>query len=138
MSLTLVTGLWNIGRDQLNEGWSRSYQHYLEKFSQLLKLDYNMIIFGDEELLKFVTNKREYHNTQFILKDLSWFKNNEYFDKIQSIRNNPEWFNQVGWLSESTQSKLEYYNPLVMSKMFLLHDAKILDKFAFVNIIKTM
>ncbi len=129
MNLTLVTGLWDIGRDQLQEGWSRNFNHYLEKFSQLLELDYNMIIFGDEELLKFVTNKREYHNTQFILKDLSWFKNNEYFDKIQSIRNNPEWFNQVGWLSESTQSKLEYYNPLVMSKMFLLHDAKILDKF---------
>jgi len=88
-----------------------------------------MIIFGDEELLEFVTNKREYHNTQFIIRNLDWFKTNEYFDKIQSIRNNPEWFNQVGWLSESTQSKLEYYNPLVMSKMFLLHDAKILDKF---------
>jgi hypothetical protein len=129
MNLTLVTGLWDIGRDQLQEGWSRTFNHYLEKFSQLLELDYNMIIFGDEELLEFVSNKREYHNTQFILKDLSWFKNNEYFDKIQSIRNNPEWFNQVGWLSESTQSKLEYYNPLVMSKMFLLHDAKILDKF---------
>lgn len=128
-NLTLVTGLWDIGRDRLQEGWSRTFSHYLEKFSQLLELEYNMIIFGDEELLEFVTNKREYHNTQFILKDLSWFKNNQYFDKIQSIRNNPEWFNQVGWLSESTQARLEYYNPLVMSKMFLLHDAKILDKF---------
>jgi len=35
----------------------------------------------------------------------------------------------TGWLSESTQAKLELYNPLVMSKVFLLHDAKILDKF---------
>jgi len=33
------------------------------------------------------------------------------------------------WLADSTQSKLEMYNPLVMSKMFLLNDAKILDKF---------
>ena len=58
MNLTLVTGLWDIGRDQLQEGWSRTYNHYLEKFSQLLDLDYNMIIFGDSELQEFVNNKR--------------------------------------------------------------------------------
>ena len=39
MNLTLVTGLWDIGRDQLQEGWSRTFNHYLEKFSQLLELD---------------------------------------------------------------------------------------------------
>ena len=50
-------------------------------------------------------------------------------NKIQSIRTNPDWYNQVGWLAESTQAKLEMYNPIVMSKMFLLHDAVILDKF---------
>jgi hypothetical protein len=129
MSLTLVTGLWNIGRDQLNEGWSRSYQHYLEKFSQLLSIDCNLIIFGDSELEQFVKEKRNPSKTQFILRDLSWFKNNEYYNKIQKIRQNPEWYNQVGWLTDSTQAKLEMYNPLVMSKVFLLHDAKILDRF---------
>jgi len=35
-----------------------------------------------------------------------------------------------GWLKDSTQAKLELYNPLVMSKMFLLNDAKILDSFS--------
>jgi hypothetical protein len=128
-NITLVTGLWNIGRDQLNEGWSRSYQHYLEKFSQLLSIDCNLIIFGDSELEQFVKERRDPAKTQFILRDLSWFKNNEYYDKIQKIRQNPEWYNQVGWLTDSTQAKLEMYNPLVMSKVFLLHDAKILDRF---------
>ena len=33
--VTIVTGLWDIKRDELTEGWSRSYEHYLEKFSQL-------------------------------------------------------------------------------------------------------
>ena len=46
-NITLVTGLWNIGRDSLQEGWSRSFQHYLDKFKQLLDVDVNMIIFGD-------------------------------------------------------------------------------------------
>lgn len=127
--VTLVTGLWDIGRGNLQEGWSRSFQYYLEKFQQLLQIKDNMIIFGDEELQKFVFQHRTQENTQFILRNLEWFKNNQYYDKIQKIRNNPNWYGQVGWLEDSTQSKLEMYNPLVMSKMFLLHDAKILDKF---------
>jgi len=127
--ITLVTGLWDIGRGDLDEGWSRSYQHYLDKFKELLSVNNNLIIFGDQELKTFVSQHRDDSNTQFILRDLSWFKNNEYYPIIQSIRTNPEWFNQVGWLGGSTQSKLEMYNPLVMSKVFLLNDAKILDKF---------
>jgi hypothetical protein len=130
MITTLVTGLWDLGRNDLTEGWSRSYEsHYLKKFDELLKIENNLIIYGDSELEKFVWERRNQSNTQFINRDLTWFKNNEFYDKIQKIRTNPEWYNQVGWLSESTQARLEMYNPLVMGKMFLLHDAKILDKF---------
>lgn len=128
-NITLVTGIWDIGRNDLTEGWSRPYQHYLDKFSQLLDAEENMIIFGDEELREFVFQKRNHENTQFILRPLSWFTESEFFPMIQKIRNNPEWYNQVGWLKESTQARLENYNPLVMSKVFLLHDAKIMDQF---------
>ena len=128
-NITLVTGIWNIGRDELKEGWSRPFQHYLDKFSQLLDVDANMIIFGDEELKDFVFSKRSRENTQFITRPLSWFRDNEFFDMIQKIRNSESWSNQVGWLKESTQARLENYNPLVMSKVFLLNDAKIMDQF---------
>ena len=128
-NITLVTGLWNIGRENLEEGWSRSFSHYLEKFEQLLKVEENLIIFGEKELEEFVWERREQSNTQFILRDKSWFIENEFYDKIQKIRTNPEWYNQSGWLKESTQGRLEMYNPLVMSKMFLLNDARIFDKF---------
>jgi O-methyltransferase len=126
---TIVTGLWNIGRDKLDGNWSRSFDYYLNKFAELLKTDVNMIIFGDETLQEFVNQHRDMSNTQFVLRSLEWFKSNEYYSLIQQIRNNPEWYNQVGWLKDSTQAKLELYNPLVMSKLFLLNDAKILDKF---------
>lgn len=129
MSITLVTGLWNINRDSLSEGWSRSYDHYLSKFRQLLEVENNMIIFGDKELEDFVFSIRNNNNTQFIVRNTEWFKN-EFYDKIQHIRNSTGWKTQAAWLPESTQGKLEMYNPLVMSKMFLLHDAKILDKFS--------
>ena len=75
--ITLVTGLWDIGRGEMTDGWSRSYEHYLDKFSQLLKVENNMIIFGDQRLKEFVFQHREEHNTQFILKNVDWFKNNE-------------------------------------------------------------
>jgi len=127
---TIVTGLWDLGRDALSEGWSRSYEnHYLQKFDQLLDMENNMIIFGDSELESFVFKKRTQENTLFVRRNLDWFKNNAYFEKIQNIRNNTSWLEQAGWLKYSTQAKLEYYNPLVMSKMFLLNDAVILDRF---------
>jgi hypothetical protein len=128
-NITLVTGLWDIGRGNLSEGWSRPFDTYLNKFEELLKYDGNIIIFGDQSLIDFAKKIRSEINTQFIVRDLEWFKNNDYYQKIQDIRSNPEWFNQAGWLKDSTQSKLEMYNPLVMSKMFLLNDARILDKF---------
>jgi hypothetical protein len=127
-NITLVTGLWNIKRDSLSEGWSRSFEHYLEKFEQLLKVDNNMIIFGDPELEEFVYKHRPIENTQFIPRTQEWFKN-EFYDKIQTIRTNPNWYNQTSWLPESTQARLDMYNPLVMSKMFLLNDARIMDVF---------
>ena len=132
--ITLVTGIWDIGRSDLTEGWSRPYQHYLDKFNSLLDTPENMIIFGEESLREFVFKKRNEENTQFIVRNLDWFRNNEFFEKIQKIRTNPDWYNQVGWLRDSTQARLENYNPLVMSKVFLLHDAKILDKFDSENL----
>jgi len=129
MGVTLVTGLWNIKRDELTQGWSRTFQHYLDKFEQLLQVENPMIIFGDSDLESFVFARRSHENTLFIARSQDWLKNNEFYDKIQEIRNNPEWYNLAGWLPESTQAKLEMYNPLVMSKMFLLNDARIMDPF---------
>ena len=128
-NITLVTGIWDIGRGSLTEGWSRPYQHYLDKFEKLLEVEENLIIFGDEELKEFVFKRRNSNNTQFIVRPLSWFTNSEFFPMIQKIRTNESWSNQTGWLKESTQARLENYNPLVMSKVFLLHDAKIMDQF---------
>jgi len=128
-NITLVTGIWDIGRGSLTEGWSRPFQHYLDKFEKLLEVEENLIIFGDEELREFVFERRKPETTQFIVRPLSWFTSSEFFPLIQKIRTNEDWSNQVGWLKESTQARLENYNPLVMSKVFLLHDAKIMDQF---------
>jgi len=46
---TIVTGIWNIKRDELSEGWSRTYQHYLNNLEKLMKVSDNMIIYIEEE-----------------------------------------------------------------------------------------
>jgi len=127
-NLTLVTGLWDIKRSELSKDWSRSYDHYLEKFKQLLLVENNMIIFGESDLQDFVFEHRDRANTQFIVRSQEWFKN-EFFEKIQKIRTDENWLLGAGWLQESTQARLEMYNPLVMSKVFLLNDANIMDQF---------
>ena len=126
LGVTLVTGLWNINRSDLSDGWARTFEHYLIKFDELLKTKNNMIIFGDSELEDFVWERRSKNNTQYIIRDSIWFKSSVPYDKIQKIRNNPEWFNQSGWLVDSTQAKLEMYNPLVMSKCFYYMMLKLL------------
>lgn len=126
--VTLVTGLWDIRRDTLSEGWSRSYDFYLEKFRQLLDVPNNLIVFGDQHLREFVFTVRSEHNTQFIERTQDWFIN-EFYETIQAIRTDQNWYTQAAWLAESTQARLAMYNPLVLSKPFLLHDAKLLDRF---------
>jgi len=128
--ITLVTGLWDIKRDELAEGWSRTFNHYLTNFEKLLQVDCNMIIYIEKKYESWVLERRDSKNTMVFVREQDWFKSNEsIYNNIQKIRTNPNWYNLSGWLKESTQARLEMYNPLVMSKMFLLNDAKIMDKF---------
>lgn len=126
--VTLVTGFWDIGRGELKENWARSRNQYYNKLDALLETDCNFIIFGEEHLEKFVKERTSPDRIQFIFRSKDWFKE-PFYDKVQEIRTNPEWFNQATWLPDSTQAQLDMYNPLVMSKMFLLNDARVFDKF---------
>jgi len=130
IKVTIVTGIWDIRRNELSDGWNRQFEHYLNNLEKLMKTEDNMIIFIESKYKQFVEDRRKKQNTFIIIRELEWFKSNqEIFNKIQEIRNNSEWYNQAGWLKDSTQAKLEMYNPIVMSKIFLLNDASILDPF---------
>jgi hypothetical protein len=125
---TLVTGIWDLGRSGLEEGWSRKFDHYVDHFKRLLEAtrDTNMCVFIDQENENIVWDIRDKSNTAVIHQPAKSFNSSffPFFDKVQSIRTNPSWYDQVGWLKESTQAKMEWYNPMVMSKMFMLHNAK--------------
>jgi hypothetical protein len=124
--LTIVTGLWDISRV------GRSFDHYIENFNKFLDIPVNMFIYVPKDLEHLVWEKRDKSNTHVRVFELEDIKNNFYqpfWDKTQEIRTNPEWLNQTGWLAGSPQASNEWYNPIVQSKMFMLHDAKILNVF---------
>ena len=79
-NLTIVTGLWNIGRD------GRPFTHYLQHFNHFLDIDANLFLYIPKELEEMVWAKRSKSNTfvkvgcflfiktrsGFFLSPLSW------------------------------------------------------------------
>lgn len=127
---TIVTGIWDLKRDTLGDSFKRPFKHYLDRFEELLQTDTPMIIFIEKQYEDFVWERRNRENTYVIHKEVKEFKEwFEFYDRVQEIRSNPEWYNKASWLAESTQAGLELYNPMVMSKMFMLNDAKISNPF---------
>jgi hypothetical protein len=126
--LTVVTGLWNIGRP------GRDFSHYIEHFNKFLEIPVNMFIYIPAEYEYLVWEKRSKQNTYVKIMELEDVKNlyKPFWDRTQNIRTNPDWFNQTGeqgWLVGSPQAHLEWYNPIVQSKMFMLSDASIWNPF---------
>lgn len=128
-NVTFVTGLWDMGRGNL-ESFKRSFDNYLENFERLLSLDINLVIFAPDYLNDFILSRRSLTNTVIVKRNNEDFKQSfDFYDRVQHIRTNSDWYNQVGWLAESPQARLELYNPVVMSKMFMLHTAVIYKNF---------
>jgi hypothetical protein len=126
--LTIAPGLWNIGRD------GRPFTHYIQHFNNFLDIDANLFLYIPKELESLVWEKRKKENTYVKIYELEDVKRmyDPFWNKTQEIRNNPQWYNQTGeggWLKSSPQAALEWYNPIVQSKMFLLNDVTIWNPF---------
>lgn len=124
--ITYVTGLWNLNREGRDfEEW------YLPAFKQLLSLDINLYIFGPADLESVVWETRSHDNTVFYRMELEDIKNyySVHWDNTQKIRTDPAWVGQAGWMANSPQYKLEYYNPIVMSKYPMVNDVSLRNPF---------
>lgn len=124
-NLTVVTGIWDLKREDAGEGFQRVFSHYIKHFQKLLASDYNLVIFIDPDQEHIVWESgRSKENTLVLHKATDSFKTDfPFYDLVKDIRSKEEWLNQVGWLKDSTQATLDLYNPMVMSKMFMLNDA---------------
>lgn len=130
-NITVVTGIWNLKRDKAGKGFQRPFKHYTDKFVELLKADINLFIYIEKDYEELVWQHRKPHNTKVFIKEVDEFRGDGFdgYDLVQKIRKNKKWLEQAEWLANSTQATLELYNPMVMSKMFMLHDASIHNPF---------
>jgi hypothetical protein len=129
-NVTIVTGLWDLKRGDL-EGWAkRDFQHYKDRFFEMLQVNIPMCIWIPEDLRQEVESIRKDKPTKIFIKNLEDFKTwNPFFNKIQEIRTNPDWVNYAGWLPESPQAGLEFYNPMMFTKMFMVNDSALANPF---------
>ncbi len=129
-NVTLVTGLWDLGRGQLN-GWAqRNFEIYKRNFFDLLKCDIPMCIWIPKELEADVWKIRSPRDTKVYIREVEDFKTwFPFFDEINEIRTSASWRARAGWLPDSPQGALEMYNPMMMTKMFMVNDSAIMNPF---------
>lgn len=129
-NLTIVTGLFDLGRDKL-DGFGRPWSHYTEAFEKFLRATSHLplLVYIEPHNEQLVWAVRDIANTKVVLKTLDDLREFPFYSKVQEIRKNPHWYGQSGWMPDSPQAALELYNPMVMSKQFLLNDASIMNFF---------
>ena len=140
-SLTLVTAMVDLGRDKLGGGFKRTFSEYIDRMKAFVKYDLPKVLFLDaNHLAEFQplldTSPSPVHVIPITTDDIK--KNFAYFDELQKIRTDKKWSNRQDWLSHSPQATLEFYNPLVMSKVRLTTEAARLnphntDGFIFID-----
>ncbi len=128
--ITIVTGMWDMGRGEIEGSFKRTYKQYLDRFEELLRADCYLYVYCDPKDVDFVKSRRDDSNTYIHPMSLEqieeWF---EFTSTVDEIRSDENWLNQAAWLKESPQATLKYYNPVVMSKMFMLNNASIYNPF---------
>ena len=126
-NLTVVTGLWDISRE------GRPFDHYIDNFRKFLDIPCNLFIYIEEknEYLIWENNNRTKENTYVKIYSLEDVKSlySPFWDQTQKIRVDPEWYNLAHWLPGAPQASNEWYNPIVQSKIFMMHDVTIWNPF---------
>lgn len=127
---TIVTGLWDIGRGDLANDFSRSITEYVTHLNQLVnETDINIYLYIDPRLTKYLTFTKS-ERVFIVERSIEQLKSNfDFAEVVETIRTSPDWYNFADWLKDSPQATLEYYNIITFSKYFLLNDAVISNPF---------
>lgn len=131
-SLTLVSVMVDLGRGKLGGGFKRSFSAYVNRMKSFLAYDFPKVVFLDaDHLAEFQplidSSPGPVHVVPLTKDDIKGgFR---HWDALQAVRTRKEWSNRKEWLSHSPQATLEYYNPLVMSKVALARQAAQLNPF---------
>jgi len=116
-ALTLVTALVDLGRGEIDTGFSRGYGDYLDRFADVLAVNRPLLAFVDDAAEATLWKHRDRATTRVHRVTPDTLKRLAVWPLVQQIRLTSAWQQQVGWLADSPQARLEAYNPLVMSKL---------------------
>jgi Bacterial protein of unknown function (HtrL_YibB) len=126
MSITLVTSLLDLDRHTVD----RDFSLYINAMQEWLTHEYKKVVYTSPEIaeqLMINVSDAVRHSTKFVYTSRAELRSKwigpDNYDKIQEIRNDPKWRAQAEWLGKSPQARLEDYNPLVMSKMYMMREA---------------
>ena len=131
-SLTMVSAMVDLGRGKLGGGFARPFSAYINRMRNFMKYDFPKVVYLDaDHLAEFQPlidkSPGPVHVIPMTKADIkAGFR---HFDALQAVRTRPEWSKRKEWLSQSPQATLEYYNPLVMSKMNMTAQAAELNPF---------
>lgn len=133
MNITLVTCLLDLGRDELaNDGYQfrRDFKMYLDALQTWLTHKYPKVVYTSQKIADEVMKNMSEESrarTKFVITNRAELRSKwlgpDNYEKVQEIRTSPEWRARASWLENSPQAGLQDYNPLVMSKLFMLRDA---------------
>jgi hypothetical protein len=154
MNITLVTGVWDLGRghDSMDQNFKRDFSMYTDALLKWIQnINYAKLVFCTNEVRDVVlaqletqfADKPDFIRTiklttrfvHFTMDDVMALLPEDCIKNIEKIRNDPKWFRYADWLTGSPQASLPWYNPLVMSKIYLNREAARLNPFKTTNIL---
>jgi len=133
MSTTLVTSLYDIGRDKWQH-WNRTKELYLKYLDNVLSLQANIVIFVDEEDVETIKNIRsKYDNnlnyTKIISRkfvDMECYK--RFFEKTKEVMLTEKFISKIVQ-KDTPEMNYPEYNIVNFNKLFLVEEVVDLNPF---------
>jgi hypothetical protein len=120
MNVTVITALYDIGREKYGDG--RSIEEYLTWLEKTLKLNCNFVIYTEERFQNFISSRRGTANTKIILQkleDVPYFKYKKDMDRIILSE---DYRKKIGDVNR-VECNLSLYNIIQYSKFEWIRDA---------------
>lgn len=124
----LVTSLFNVKRETMSGNDGRSWNDYLDWFEKTLQIKAPMIIFVEDDLIDFVTERRQYP-TKIITHSIEEIPYYFLKEKIQDILDSPEYQGKID-VPERIECKHSMYSVVQYSKFKWLEQAIELNPFS--------
>jgi protein YibB len=128
LNTTLVTGLYDIGRENWNSPFNRSYSNYFKYFENVLSLNSNIVIYIDEKDLEKVIILRskidpDLKKTKIILNKFTNLETYKlFYSKTKSVMKS-DFFIKNRWDSHTPEMLYPEYNIINFNKLSFLEES---------------